>query len=273
MLKRTLITIVTALSLGVATIPRTDAASPAWPNEPAGFTTLIDWPFNTVTGGGWNQNTGAASIVSDSTAPLSPSNVMEMAYPIGFRDGSAPDTVWRGLGVNEMFVGFWWKPSNPWQDDPSGNKIAFLDIIVHTFVIMMPVQHEIWIQLDFGADNSHLPNSSGVVGPTNVWGNRVTVSLGQWHRIEIHVKNSTTALSRDGILRWWIDGVNAGNYTNVNYLGLSQPFVEFQFSPTWGGNSGAVKTEQDYFRYDHLRISVPGGPVIPPVAPSNAAVH
>ena len=30
------------------------AASAAWPNEPAGFTTLTDFAFDNFTSGGWN---------------------------------------------------------------------------------------------------------------------------------------------------------------------------------------------------------------------------
>src|SRR5438093_5713596 len=173
-----------------------------------------------------------------------------------------------------MYFGFWWKPSNPWQDQTAGNKIVFPDVGTnHTFLIMMPGNHEIWAQLDFGADNSHLLNAGpSAPGPINVWGNRVTVSLGQWHRIEGHMKKSTNSTSRDGILRWWVDGVNAGNYTNVNYLGT---FQEFQFSPTWGG-VGGTKTENDYYWYDHVRISIPGTgttPPPPPPPPSSSSLY
>ena len=255
----------TVPALSTISAPPPPPSSATWPNEPAGFTPLTDWPFNTVTGSGWNQNTGNATIVPDGTAPLSPANVMQMPYPAGFVAGSAPDTVWRSLGVDEMYFGFWWKPSNPWQDQTAGNKIVFPDVGTnHTFLIMMPGNHEIWAQLDFGADNSHLLNAGpSAPGPINVWGNRVTVSLGQWHRIEGHMKKSTNSTSRDGILRWWVDGVNAGNYTNVNYLGT---FQEFQFSPTWGG-VGGTKTENDYYWYDHVRISIPGTGTTPPPPP------
>jgi len=255
----------TVPALSTISAPPPPPSSATWPNEPAGFTPLTDWPFNTVTGSGWNQNTGNATIVPDGTAPLSPANVMQIPYPAGFVAGSAPDTVWRSLGVDEMYFGFWWKPSNPWQDQTAGNKIVFPDVGTnHTFLIMMPGNHEIWAQLDFGADNSHLLNAGpSAPGPINVWGNRVTVSLGQWHRIEGHMKKSTNSTSRDGILRWWVDGVNAGNYTNVNYLGT---FQEFQFSPTWGG-VGGTKTENDYYWYDHVRISIPGTGTTPPPPP------
>ena len=46
----------------------------------------------------------------------------------------------------------------------------------------------------------------------------------------------------DGIIRWWMDGVLVGNYTNVKFPN-DNGFVEYQISPTWGGNTGDIKTE------------------------------
>ena len=46
----------------------------------------------------------------------------------------------------------------------------------------------------------------------------------------------------DGIIRWWMDGVLVGDYTNVKFPN-DNGFVEYQISPTWGGNTGDVKTE------------------------------
>jgi len=43
-----------------------------------------------------------------------------------------------------------------------------------------------------------------------------------------------------------------GSYTDVRN---SYNFSMFQFSPTWGGNSGARKRETDHYWYDHVHIS------------------
>ncbi len=53
-------------------------------------------------------------------------------------------------------------------------------------------------------------------------------------------------------MKWWLDGVLQGNFTNVNYP--ADAFDEFKFAPTWGG-TGGTKNEQDYFWFDHVRIT------------------
>ena len=80
------------------------------------------------------------------------------------------------------------------------------------------------------------------------------VVLGQWHRIEIYYKHSTTTTSGDGIVRWWMDGRQQGEYDQVNFV--SSGWNMFQFSPTWGG-TGDTKTETDHFWFDHVHLSHP----------------
>ena len=72
------------------------------------------------------------------------------------------------------------------------------------------------------------------------------VTLGEWHRIEWYARLST------GTLKWWLDGVLQGSHDDV---GNPHGFDMFQFSPTWGGNSGARKRETDHYWFDHLRLS------------------
>ena len=69
-----------------------------------------------------------------------------------------------------------------------------------------------------------------------------------WHRIEWYCQLSS------GTLKWWLDGVLQGSYTDVRN---AYNFDMFQFSPTWGGNSGAQKQETDHYWYDHVHISTP----------------
>jgi hypothetical protein len=70
----------------------------------------------------------------------------------------------------------------------------------------------------------------------------------------MYVKYSTTGTSGDGIIRWWLDGILIGNYSNASFPGKA--LSEFQFSPTWGG-TGDTKTQQDYYWFDHAYISGP----------------
>jgi hypothetical protein len=251
-----------------------------WPNEPAAFHTLTDWGFDLLTAEApWKQSRGMgwATIVPDSTAPLSPPNVLQFTYPTGLPSGSAPATLYfnPSPGGREFYTAFWWKANANWQGDPSGiNKILFWQDDASAsgnLIVMMNNQQQrdyfLAVTLEFNqATNGHLANAAGsgtvwhVFG--NVHGNYVIVP-GSWYRIELFFQGSTTPTSRDGVLRWFATklgdpegrSTEIGNYTNVNFD--SPNFIQFSFSPTWGGNSGVTKLHTDYFRIDHVHVSAP----------------
>jgi len=225
-----------------------------WPHEPAGFTLISDYGFGdplpigqgvSIAGsGGWSiNNNGLATRIVDSTAPVSPSFVGQWSYPNGFHDGNDPATMFRtvGGGINELYIGFYWKPSNPWRFHSADNKIAF------QFAGGGGAGGQIYISML--ADRtlrmvSEFSTGVRALSP-NVRADLVT--LGQWHLLEIYMNKATRTL------RFWLDGVLQGEYANLQYP--SQDFDEFKIAPTWGGNTGEIKTEQDYYYFDHVRLS------------------
>ena len=226
--------------------------NPEWPNEPGGLTLISDYGFEDVLPVGVNaavdsqwfiNNAGLASRVLDTSAPASASFVGQWSYPVGFAGGDDPATMYGMVGGgNEMYIGFYWKVSNPWQDHPVANKIAFQfagggGAGGQTFIALESGSHILVPTLEFSTDFARNlePNVDSTV-----------VTLGVWHRIEWYMNKST------GTMKWWLDGVLQGHYTNVNYP--PEPFDEFKFAPTWGG-TGGTKSEQDYFWYDHVRLS------------------
>jgi hypothetical protein len=217
-----------------------------WPNEPAGFVKITELDFSvalpTQSDGpytdGWglvNPN-GYVSRVVDATAPLSPPYVARYSYPVGFSGtGQSPGNLYRGVGGSRYFVGFYWKPSNPWQYHSSGtNKIGFLNAPVASNLILY-----------FSNSNDVVIQDIGVAN----YGANVTpakITLGAWHKFEIYLNNA------GGIAKLWLNGVLTHNYTG---LGIPANFSYFEFDPTWGGTGGTTKSEQDYFWYDHVYIS------------------
>ncbi len=259
-----------------------------WPDEPSGFTTITDWPYNrlvtnidgaTSTGPNvWNQSpgTGLAAVVPDSTAPLSGPNVAELTYPVGLRSGSAPWTLYFNPrpAAREFYTAFWWKASPGWQGDPSGiNKIIFWQDGAPSsanLIVMMNNQRQrdyfLTVTLEFNeATNGQLANSAGAGRVWHLFGNarggNYVIVPGTWYRIELYFKGSTTPTSQDGVLRWWATKLGdaqptpVGDYTNVNFD--APDFIQFSFAPTWGGNSGVGKTRNDYYRIDHVHLSAP----------------
>src|SRR5207245_10483117 len=97
-----------------------------WPNEPAGLTPITDWSFSALSGSGWSGWGGTLGV--DPTAPASPPSNWEVLFPIGFVAGNSPGQ--RNFGFaplpTELFIGVWWKPSNPWQYQSVGDKIFYV---------------------------------------------------------------------------------------------------------------------------------------------------
>ena len=184
---------------------------------------------------------GWAELRSDSTAPFSPSQGFDFVYPAGMREGNAPATVYYSrISSNELYAGFWWKPSSPFDYGPNGNKIAFMfngggGAGGQQFIILKS-DGMLHVLPEYPGDYRWRdPN----VSPTRV-------TLGQWHRIEWYSNVAT------GAMKFWLDGVLQGSYTDVRN---SYKFDSFQFSPTWGGNSGATKDQTDHYWFDHVRLS------------------
>ena len=222
----------------------------SWPNEPPGFRPVTDQPWNPQPALGWSLAWGQTAVVTDSSAPLSPPNVLEETYPIGFQGGDAPGTQVRSLpSLTSMYLGMWWKASDPWQGHNSNvNKIQFLfprgknDITMVMYGVPGgPYELRVIPQFENQPSEWLRPNAK-----------QVPVTLGVWHRIEWLLVYNTTTEPANGICKWWLDGQLVGDYTNVLYP--ASPMVDYKLSPTWGG-VGSAKTENDYFRYDHIYIS------------------
>jgi hypothetical protein len=235
-----------------------------WPNEPAGMTLLSDYgmdqPIPTsgdvpIAGsGGWHvvsnappgSSGGWTTLGSDAGAPLSPPSVYQAVYPVGMKDGGAPGTVYWASGLlNQCYFGFWWKPSNPWQGDPSGtNKIAFGFVGGSTIFLSM-----------HGAPGGpyHLQVQDEMGGNVNYDG-ITNITLGQWYRIEWYFSYPGSGTS--GTMQLWLgDATGKTTLEIATSVYLPGPISMVQFSPTWGGNVGAVKTEQDMYEYDHVHLS------------------
>ena len=231
----------------------------AWPNEPPGLTIATDWGFDAPppvagdvpipNGAGWrvvyevpaNPAHGAAHLASDPAAPFSPSSVYDFVYPEGMVEGVAPATVYYNLRATEVYAGFWWKPSSPFDLGPNGNKVAFLfngggGAGGQLVLIMLP-DGRLHVLPEYPGDfRWRRPNVSATL-----------VTLGAWHQVEWYASVAT------GTLKWWLDGVLQGSHDDV----INPHLLDmFQFSPTWGGNTGARKRQTDHYWFDHVRLSV-----------------
>jgi len=113
----------------------------------------------------------------------------------------------------------------------------------------------VWSHNSGNNDNSHIcaldlgltcfPN----VGPG-------TITEGAWAKIEFCIRSSSSPTARDGIVKWWVNGVLAGSYTTINYGNGN--VNELVFNQTWdGGWNGQGFTQTVRQRIGDAYISAP----------------
>lgn len=260
---------IVALLLALASFTGINAAT--WPNEPAGSALVTDWGFSALSGSGWNNARSGAAIISDNTAPASAPSVLQFKYPVGMTDGISPGDVEYiyGNGGMDQYSSFWWKADSPFQNHPVLTKIFYVtnnNGNGHPFFFGMagssaPYTIDVSVQGDTRLDNRHI---GAAYTSTWHWGSGGVLYLNRWHQIETYVRKSTTISSRDGILRVWVDGNMVINVTALN-TDDAGPFSGVAIAPVFGGVAGAVKSQDDYFWFDHFRISRPNGNIKDPL--------
>jgi hypothetical protein len=227
----------------------------SWPNEPTGFTTLNDQPWNGLTGNGWNYLRRTSSkddrILADSTAPFSPLSDLQIIFTTDMVHDTEPSVHWMSLSsVKEIYTGWWMKVSPNWSCSPAGcGKVTFL---------FTNGAGQVYSNLYHPASGGGPPyrvgaNTEWAPYGQKIWYPNVTTTNiypGEWHRIEFYYKWETTPGAADGIIRWWVDGTLNGNFVNVQYPS-SAGFIEFQYAPTLQNPPPA----EQYMYIDHTHVS------------------
>lgn len=273
------------IGFGLSASPHSYGAG-VWTNEPAGAAVVLDCPFNSVSGCGILDAYSSSRIASDSSAPISASNTVQSTIYAGNSSGGMQLNYVTPKVNREMYVGLMWRTNPQFYGRQVANKMFF---------VRGPGSNGffgLWggpgggnasgspFFVAFGPNVSNVNNSHtcqldlGLYCPPNVGPGQITA--GNWTKIEVYAKASTTNTSQDGIMRWWVNGVMAGNYSNMNIssLGLN----EWVWSETWDGTVNPVPTVDWSHFIDHLHISIPGGsnsadqPPGPPAAPTLRSV-
>jgi len=236
---------------GTATVQVTGPNTNPWPNEPVGFTTISDQPWDLLTLQKWFVEFGTATIGIDPGAPFSrpafsPSPTRQGLSRVctgHAHGGLRPDkeSVHRTLVEGEQSVA---RPNQQREQD-----------CVH--LPGKPGRHVHGVLRDAGGpyELRTITQFPGIDGPwltPNV--KNVPVTLGVWHRLEWLVVYNTTNSPPNGISRWWMDGQLIGDWRNVLFPSDAGMSV-FKLSPTWGGVGGPAKAELDFYWYDHTKLS------------------
>lgn len=252
--------LVTALAVGAAivsascegqsastavTVTQTQQIS-GWPNAPASWTLINDYDMHATNDGGWSNaypadiTNGGLTVVSDASAPASPSMAWQFNYPVGYTGGVAPATeVLSHASMNALYIGFWWKPSNPWQGHSSSvNKI------VEGCTNTMSCAFYKMVGSGSGPFHTQVTLEGGSGGNWNENQDTSPLTLGQWHLMEVIFDNNAHTV------QWWVDRTLKGSYTGVTF---PSPFQITEVYPGWGG-TGDTKGEQDYYRFDQIHV-------------------
>ncbi len=235
-----------------------------WANKPVAANSVLDYDMNksTLASVGVLDAYGSSISATDGTAPVSPNSVLKSRIEAGSNSG--------GMQLNyvfstytDMFVGLSWRTNAAFEGRPQGNKTFFMrgpgsnGVFLWGNSALSAGSHQyIWSFNTSGLDNSHITGSTDPGVP--LFGNVSSgvVTRGNWYRIEAYVKKSTTNTSRDGIVRWWVNGTLVGNFTNTNYAGGG--LNEWVWSETWDGTPNfTVSTAWEHY-LDHLFIGSSG---------------
>lgn len=249
-------------------------AQAQWNNQPSNATVLLDWPFNSIVGPGMSNPYQVGAIATDLSAPISPPNVHKDWISPGSQSGGT-ELHWNSPNVySELYVAKAWRNNAQFQCRTTANKMFFVrGPGENGFFGLGCTTGDTGGSIYFGHNSGTLDNSHtcaadlGLICYPNV--NQTFIPHGTWTILEVYIKKSTTSTSRDGIVRWWVNGVLQGNYTNMNYApnGLN----EWVWSETWDGTvTNPIPSVEWAHFIDHLRIAtctncaVGGGGTTPP---------
>lgn len=245
--------------------------SGSWVNAPQGGVVLLDHSFNSMVAAGlftpWNNT----FIVSDASAPFTPSNVARQRLEAFAKTGGDELAYTSPTNYREMYMGVYWRTNPQFQGRISSNKLFFLRGIPGTNgVIYMtggPNMGQANFSLVWSHNSGHLNNGHimggdqfGSTAFANV-GSAVVVP-GLWYKIELHIRASTTSSSRDGFMRMWLNNSLTHSYDQLNYAAatatMSTPgfLNQWVWSETWDGSGdmGISNTVPWEHYVDHVYI-------------------
>jgi len=163
------------------------------------------------------------------------------------RPNTEPSVHWIGLPfVNAVYAAWSVRLSPNWTSSPAGGgKITFLHTPmgqVYTGFFGSTAPHHVSVNTEW-APYGQL-----------IWDPNVTttpVTYDRWYRIEWYMKWESVPGAGDGVMRWWVNGVLNGDYSNVRYpIG---GFSQFEFAPTLQN----PPPQEQYMYVGHTYISTP----------------
>ena len=251
-MKRLLVCLVIAVCAGLPDL----AHALTCPNKPLSATTIQTVSFNTSDGEGkmWELYPGAGQIQSPSGAEGTASASILRAGQLQ----GGQQTIWPKPGtaavqpLSNLYVCFRWKMNDKFVGYSVANKVVFLAaqdftygrLSVNGFFGIRPfntsnyptIQPMYWYfgpnsAVQFWNNDHTCALDFGLQCDPNV--TATPVSQDTWYTIEMYGIASSCNTCRNGTIKWWVNGVLNGNYTNMNYGDTI--LNEWQINHTWDG--------------------------------------
>lgn len=252
-----------------------------WPtNEPAGLSAVVYRPFSTKastdgdrgtgdfpskTGGseGWDgseYDDANFTIATDATAPVSPSSVGRITYPVGLAANTEPAVVqtqsFAASTLSEMYVLAFLRLGPTYWVGSTRNKLYFHRTDRETS------RPEPFLALNDNGDGTFTlavnfqgtpDNGAGFFDATGIG---AEMEADTWYQIETYLVLNSANEVADGIFRCWVNGTLVIERTDVEYRNDTDPLYwsTLHVAPTFGGSSGAANDTEFYFDLDHIYV-------------------
>lgn len=233
-------------------------------NEPDWLFSIFDTNFSGFpTSDGWEKS-GNAIAYSDATAPVSPTDqVARLTYSLDFPPGSSPgalyyQTIDKTWIHGEYYVRSYFRFSAGWTNQATGTKLWYpQSSVASPFFLFAGADSKLWCYVQNTVDGDRNPGDGGVYNlAPNVNTSSSVVTLGDWHKFEHYFKPSSASGVADGIIRWWLDGVLIGDYTDIKWIDSEFVWEVWRWEPVWGGTGGPNVDHEQYLDIDGTYISV-----------------
>jgi hypothetical protein len=220
--------------------------------------------FGTATPPGGNSGE-PFTIITDATAPKTPSNVMRATYEAGYElgapnhpgPGEAPAHSGKAhTAFAKIYCCVAIKLSSNWVGNGTGvNKFGYEWVVSPA--------HPNWF---FGALGS---GATGVLQPCCFFQDMAgadpgfttpnltsdVITRGQWFVMEWFIQGNTAG-NNDGVVDMYFNGVHCTHITGIGWSTGATTFNVFEIYPIWGGGSAAEPVTSDMFMdWDHLYVS------------------
>ena len=237
---------------------------------------IVDGLLHLISGwdGVWGMNKGSTTVsVNDLAAPCSPPGTWKATYSKGWEDGVGPVTLWAQrtkiptAEYKLAYIRVCLKIGNNglYENQSSGTKLMFINLGdgptgAHCSIIpRVDGDGGVKIKADWRAEISFecfnvIPNALWYEKNTNIR----PIKSDKW-QVHEYIINAGDIDKNNGYIKWYIDGTLAIEKYNILFRTAKSNFThkvyKWKWAPTWGGNSGQVKTRVDYYYIDDIYMS------------------